>query len=78
MDLFNSFNVDNALYFTVQLIIAVAALGLFIFAILVGRQVQLMNRVLTTKLAGVFQFISLFFILGSGAVLLLTILALFA
>lgn len=78
MDLFTTFNIDNALYFTVQLVIAISALGLFVFSFLVSRQVQLMNRVLTTKLAGMFQILSLLFIFGSGAVLALSILALLA
>ena len=35
MDLFTTFNIDNALYFTVQLVIAISALGLFVFSFLV-------------------------------------------
>lgn len=78
MDLLAGFSIDNAAYFTIQLIIAVAAFGFLIFSFLVSRQVQLMNRVLTTKLASVFQLISLAFVFGSGAIFVLCTLALFA
>jgi hypothetical protein len=77
MELLSNFNVDNAIYFAIQLIFALAAFGFLIFSLLVSRQIQLMNRVLTTKFAPIFQLIGLLFILSSGAVFVLTTLALF-
>jgi Family of unknown function (DUF5657) len=77
MDLISNFNVSNATYFTIQLVFALVAFGFFVFSLLVSRQIQLMNRVLTTKLAPMFQFIGLMFVLASLTVFVLTILALF-
>lgn len=78
MDFLSNFSIDNAMYFTVQLIFAIAAFGFLVFCFIVSRQVQLMNRVLTTKLASIFQLISFLFILASGAVFVFCVLALFA
>lgn len=78
MEFVQEFNLDNVTYFTIQLIVAFAALGFFVFSLFVSRQIQLMNRVLTTRLAGSFQFIGLLFILASGAVFAFSVLALLA
>jgi len=78
MELLQGFDLNNFSYLVVQLIVALAAFGFFVFTLFVSRQVQLMNRVLTTRIAGTFQFIGLLFIIGSGVIFAFSILALFA
>lgn len=78
MEFLQDFDINNVTYFTVQLIVALAALGFLVFSLFVSRQVQLMNRVLTTRLAGTFQLIGFLFVLGSGAILVFSVLALLA
>ncbi len=76
MDLLQNFSFDNASFLLVRVITIFAAFCFLIFSLIVSRQVQLMNRVLTTKLAPVFQTISVIFIFGAGAILLLSVLSL--
>lgn len=76
MDLLNQFSVSGASYFTVKLIIFLIAVGYTIFTLVMGRQVQLMNRVLITPTRKVFSLIALLFTLSGVAISVLTFIAL--
>jgi len=77
MEFISTFSFSDAIYFFVKLIVVLVSFGLFVFSFLVSRQIQLMNRVLTTQLAGVFQGIGFLFIILTGFVFGLTVLGIF-
>jgi hypothetical protein len=60
-----SFSFDTAFVFLINVIFAVAALGLIMFCFLQFRQVQMMNSVLRTRLGGMFVMIAFVILLAS-------------
>jgi hypothetical protein len=73
----NGLSFDTASFFVVKLIFAVVCFGIVCFVFLVGRQVQLMNRVLHTSLASLFSVIALVMMLFALGLFVLSLLALF-
>lgn len=61
---FSNFSFDSAFVFLIKAIFVVVSFGLFGFLFLIFRQVQMMNKVLSTRLGSVFIMISLILLLG--------------
>jgi hypothetical protein len=64
MEQLSNFSFDSAFVFLIKIIFTVVSLGLLGFVFLILRQVQSMNKVLSTQLAPVFVVVSLFLLLG--------------
>jgi glucan phosphoethanolaminetransferase (alkaline phosphatase superfamily) len=78
MDLIQNLTVDTASYFTVKLIIFLVAVGYVFFALLMNRQISLMNRVLNTPVEKLFSLITVVFIFSGLAIAVLTFISLFS
>ncbi|MDQ3098317.1 MAG: hypothetical protein M3Q44_01070 [bacterium] len=65
MEQLNSFSFDSAFIFLIKIIFAVISFGLVGFVFLILRQVQTMNRVLSTQLASIFIVCSIFLLLSA-------------
>jgi hypothetical protein len=75
MEPLNNFSFDSAFIFLIKIIFAVVSFGLVGFIFLILRQVQTMNRVLSTQLAPVFVVTSIFLLLSSIGLFCLVLLS---